>query len=504
HKMALDGWTLWSYVLLLIAAIASYYLKNWFRAVVLAFQIPAGPPAVPILGNALLIADNHKLHELGRYAYKQYGLVFRAWLTVIPLAVLFSPEHIQIVLSSNKNTEKMYFYRLLHNFLGQGLITNSGSKWRYHRRLFSSQVFISVYLRASIPTFYHSAQLMVDELNARADLSAVNITFPVNDSLLNSLQEAVLGIPLNSNIGSKEISPFRQGKLVAPYRLLHPWLLLNWVYKHTDISRDELQQQQNLFQFTNKILQERRNTRGPGKHINDKKETGKPKSLLDYMIDVSEVNSKFTEADMVHELCTFMLAGQDSVGSALAFTLFELARNPEVQEKVMEEITSVFGDDTRVPNMNDLRQLKYLEQCVKEGLRLYPSVPFVLRTLTEDAKIGKIILPAGCGILVSPFATHRLPHIYPDPEKFDPDRFLPDQVEKRHPYAFLPFSAGPRNCIGHKFALMEMKTVISTILRNFILTTVPGRETVNLSYRITMRASGGIWLHLTPRFQATC
>ncbi|KAJ9594704.1 hypothetical protein L9F63_013978, partial [Diploptera punctata] len=395
--MALDGWTLWSYVLLLIAAIASYYLKNWFRAVVLAFQIPAGPPAVPILGNALLIADNHKLHELGRYAYKQYGLVFRAWLTVIPLAVLFSPEHIQIVLSSNKNTEKMYFYRLLHNFLGQGLITNSGEKWRYHRRLIQPSFHLGV-LESFISTFYHSAQLMVDELNARADLSAVNITFPVNENL--KLYEAVLGIPLNSNIGSKEISPFRQGKL----------------------------QQQNLFQFTNKILQERRNTRGPGKHINDKKETGKPKSLLDYMIDVSEVNSKFTEADMVHELCTFMLAGQDSVGSALAFTLFELARNPEVQEKVMEEITSVFGDDTRVPNMNDLRQLKYLEQCVKEGLRLYPSVPFVLRTLTEDAKIGKIILPAGCGILVSPFATHH-------------------QVEKRHPYAFLPFSAGPRNCI---------------------------------------------------------
>ena len=83
------------------------------------------------------------------------------------------------------------------------------------------------------------------------------------------------------------------------------------------------------------------------------------------------------------------LQGQDSVGAALAFTLFELARHPEIQDRVMEEISSVFGDDTRAPTMNDLRQLKYLEQCVKEGLRLYPSVPIILRTLTEDAKLGK-------------------------------------------------------------------------------------------------------------------
>ncbi|PSN40593.1 putative cytochrome P450 4aa1 [Blattella germanica] len=404
--------------------------------------------------------------------------MFRAWLTVIPTVVLLEPEHIQIVLSSKINTEKIYFYSLLHNFLGKGLITSSGEKWKSHRKALQPSFHLSI-LEGFINTYHQSAQLMVKELLEKPDLS----TKLVNWLKLESLAEAVLGIPHNGSSTSKAKSPFRQGKVVAPHRIMHPWLLLDWVYRHTDISRDEKQQQHNLFSFTTEDLASPTNQ----------------KALIDLMLELMEETDKFSETDAVHELCTFMLAGQDSVGASLAFCLFELASHPDIQEKVVQELLAVFGSDTRAPTMSDLRQLVYLEQCVKEALRLYPSVPLVLRTLTEDTKIGKHSIPAGCGVIITPYSTHHLPHIYPDPEKFDPDRFLPDQVEKRHPYAFIPFSAGPRNCIGHRFAMMELKTVISTLLRNFHLSTVSGREKLTLTYRITLRASGGIWLCLKHR-----
>lgn len=92
--------------------------------------------------------------------------------------------------------------------------------------------------------------------------------------------------------------------------------------------------------------------------------------------------------------------------------------------------------------------MKYLEQCIKETMRLYPSVPIIARTLGEDVKLKKYTLPEGCDVIISPYATHRIAEQFPDPEVFNPDRFEPDKNEQRHPYAYFPFSAGPRNCIG--------------------------------------------------------
>ncbi|PNF26416.1 putative cytochrome P450 4aa1 [Cryptotermes secundus] len=500
-NMILDPWSLWSYCVVLLLGVTCYFLSGWFRSVCFVLQL-SGPPAVPLLGNALLITNHQRLKEIGETAYKEYGPVFRVWIAVIPGVFLLAPEHIQVILSSNVHTEKVYLYKLLHNFLGQGLITSSGRKWRHHRRLLQPSFHLSV-LEGFLGTFHECARYLVTKLEADADLSAVNITGPVNRCVLNILHEAVLGIPAATQASGISDSPFRKGKVVMPYRLLYPWFLFDWIYRLTDVAKLEIQQQKNIADFTRERIKERCREGRVHDQLRDVTDSPNKKSFLDLMLRISEADESFSEEDAVQELCTFMLAGQDSVGAAMAFSLFEIARHPGVQERVVQEVDEVFGDDTRTPSLNDIRRLKYLEQCIKETLRLYPSVPILSRTLREDAKIGKYTIPAGCGVHICPFATHRLPGIYPDPEKFDPERFLPDAVERRHPYAFIPFSAGPRNCIGYKFALMEMKTVIATILRSYRLSTVPGREKLRLTYRITLRASGGIWLGLTPRKQAT-
>lgn len=228
------------------------------------------------------------------------------------------------------------------------------------------------------------------------------------------------------------------------------------------------------------------------------------KCLLDYMLTISKNNEMFTDDDIVNEACTFMLAGQDSVGAATAFCLFMLAQHPSYQQKCMDELNEIFDeDDDRSPSIKDIREMRYLEQCIKETLRLFPSVPLIARKLTEDVHLTKCQIPRGSSVLIFPYATHRLKSIYPDPERFDPDRFSPKQCEKRHPYAFIPFSAGPRNCIGNKFAYIEMKTVISSILRQFELVPVNGKRTVNPIFRITIRAAGGLHVHFKPRKHST-
>ena len=109
--------------------------------------------------------------------------------------------------------------------------------------------------------------------------------------------------------------------------------------------------------------------------------------------------------------------------------------------KCIEEIDGIFNGDDRVPTIQDLNDMKYLEQCIKESLRMYPSVPMMARRIGEDVTIGKYTLPAGSEVMILPYITHRLPHVYPNPDKFDPTRFS-EEADNRNPYAFIPFSAG--------------------------------------------------------------
>jgi len=107
------------------------------------------------------------------------------------------------------------------------------------------------------------------------------------------------------------------------------------------------------------------------------------------MIEINEKNPLFTEQDIIEECCTFMLAGQESVATATAITLFLLANNPKCQERCIAESNEIFGDDTRSATMQDLKKMKYLDMCIKESLRLYPSVPFFARRLGQDVRIGE-------------------------------------------------------------------------------------------------------------------
>lgn len=142
--------------------------------------------------------------------------------------------------------------------------------------------------------------------------------------------------------------------------------------------------------------------------------------------------------------------------------------------------------------------MKYLERVIKESMRLYPPVPIIGRKVSEDVQLDDYCIPEGCMIKIDLFHLHRDPRYFADPEKFDPDRFLPESMN-RHPYAYLPFSAGPRNCIGQKFAAYEEKAVLSGILRNFKIHSVDKREDVKMINELVLRPIGGVNVTLERR-----
>lgn len=177
---------------------------------------------------------------------------------------------------------------------------------------------------------------------------------------------------------------------MVPYRFARPWLLIDWIYRLTAAGKSEEQQQKDLFDFCFSKMKEKREflQKNGSLIVNDN--MIRKMSLLEYMVEINERNPRFTERDIIEECCTFMLAGQDSVGTATAMTLFLLANNPKWQERCVTELNEIFGNDRRSPTMQDFKEMTCLDMCIKESLRLYPSVPLFARALGEDVKLGEI------------------------------------------------------------------------------------------------------------------
>uniref|UniRef100_A0A023GID3 Putative cytochrome p450 cyp4/cyp19/cyp26 subfamily n=1 Tax=Amblyomma triste TaxID=251400 RepID=A0A023GID3_AMBTT len=199
-----------------------------------------------------------------------------------------------------------------------------------------------------------------------------------------------------------------------------------------------------------------------------------------------------------------MFEGHDTTSVAICWSLYMIGLHLDHQKRVQEELDLVLenssGNDITAEN---LKELKYLDCVIKECQRLYPSVPITGRESVEDFKLGDSTIPKGSTIDVFIYALHRDPDVYPDPERFDPSRFFSENCYTRHPYAFIPFSAGSRNCIGQRFAAMELKIIIATVLRNFNVMSLDHRDKIRLSSDLVLRAADGIRLSFSPRLHSS-
>lgn len=212
--------------------------------------------------------------------------------------------------------------------------------------------------------------------------------------------------------------------------------------------------------------------------------------------------SKINFEGIREEVDTFMFEGFDTTAAAVSWIIFLLGHNPQCQEKIYEEIDEIFGREHHLEEVNQkfLAQFKYLEACVKEGLRLFPSVPMIARKLTQDIRFDDHILPKNSTAAIYLYGLHRDEQVFSDPECFIPERFLEESVNsKRHAFAYLPFSAGPRNCIGQKFAMIETKTLILYMVRHYRIQSTVALKDVDICIELITRPKSKLGVILTPR-----
>lgn len=182
----------------------------------------------------------------------------------------------------------------------------------------------------------------------------------------------------------------------------------------------------------------------------------------------------FTDRELRDQLFTLFFAGHETSAIALCWTHYFLSQHTAVRQRLRHEVESVLGD--RVPTSGDLTCLRYTEQVVQESLRVYSPIHSISRVAVADNAVGGYRIPAGATVCVSMYATHRLPQYWPDPERFDPERFTPEQCAARPRFAYIPFAAGHRNCIGGAQAMVELKLVVAQIAQRYLLDLVPGQK----------------------------
>ncbi|PZO67843.1 MAG: cytochrome P450 [Paracoccus denitrificans] len=219
-----------------------------------------------------------------------------------------------------------------------------------------------------------------------------------------------------------------------------------------------------------------------------------PPDLLDLLRagQDPETDRRMNDAELRDNLLTFIVAGHETTALTLSWALYLLAAYPDVQDRVAVEAAALGGPATA----DDLPQLGYTTQVVNETLRLYPPAAFLSRTSRiDDTLAGREVRPNDT-VMLPIYALHRNKLLWDNPDAFDPDRFAPGVERDR--FAFLPFGAGPRICIGANFALQEAAIILATLLQRFRFDTVPGRVPYPRMI-LTLRPQGGVWLRATPR-----
>jgi cytochrome P450 len=408
------------------------------------------------------------------------------WPVIGKTRYLMKPELIEEMLV----TRAEMFPRdpLTVNFLSgpinrDSLFFAEGADWKWQRRAVSS-AFRHENILAQVPLFSACAQDLAGEWRGGGAAGPVDVMRAMSRTAFAVIIRSVLGAGsrfdqekfLANLTVALEVSGWR--RLIALFglpaaRTPHPgYFKARAALRH-------------LLTETAKLIEERRAT---GSERSD---------ILQLLLSAKdpETGRVMTDQELLGNLYTFLVAGHETSAVALGWSLWLLAKDQASQERLREEVRAVVGEAEITPET--IERLVFTKQVLQESMRLFPPAPAVGRQPREDTTLGPYEVSKREPIYAFTWCLHRHEKLWDDPTGFDPDRFNPEQIRKRHRYAYLPFGAGPRICLGMSFAMVEMTTILATLVRDFRFETVPGHRMV-LEPVFTVRPKGGLPLMVEP------
>uniref|UniRef100_UPI003AF33C69 cytochrome P450 4C1-like n=1 Tax=Coccinella septempunctata TaxID=41139 RepID=UPI003AF33C69 len=491
HLVKLGIWMAFFTLLLLIGKTLFRHLRN-----ILVLRAIPSPPTPPIIGLATeFFKDTQdEIFRKCREYSKLYRPIYRMSLFHIDAISFVNAADIELVLSSYSHLQKSNTYYFLRRWLGTGLLTSTGDKWHARRKLLTPTFHFKI-LQDFLNVFNEETNKLVGKIEASLEDSGIDITRHIDNLTLQSVGETAMGFDL---VDEGILIDYRQnlrkiGKIIID-RITFCLYRFDFIYRWTPLAHEEKIVTQSLHRFSETVIRRRKLMRR-GSTVERKR-----LAMLDLLLKYKEEGADIDDDGIREEVDTFLFEGHDTTAIALCMLIILLANHQDIQDKVIKEIEEVLGSKPRNPTHEDLPKLEYLECCIKESLRLYPSVPTIGRIAGEDftSSTGYQI-PKGTILLMQIFDLHRDASVFPDPEKFNPDRFKSENTKGRNPFTYIPFSAGPRNCIGQKFAMWEIKAVICGLLQNFRLLPVDTPTDIKFYMDLILRTNCPIRVKFVKR-----
>ncbi len=441
-----------------------------------------GPKGYPILG-VLPMLKNNTLGFL-KDTVETYG-------DFVPLRVLMQtayllnhPSHVEHVLQRNyKNYRKTPMLEKLRPVLGDGLFMSEGDLWTRQRNLIQPS-----FHRARIDALAgRMVEVVAEWLKSWQRHATSGKPFNISDDTSLLTMEIALQTFFGASLGQDGPAFADAMKVVHDVSAKRIWNLTSITeLLPTRENRQFKQAVALLHAVVGRIITERRQTKA---HHDD---------LLAVLMDArdSETNEVMNDKQLRDEVMTLMLAGHDTTATMMAWALLILTQYPQHLEAMRHEVDTVLSG--RLPEAGDLKDLVFTKRVIQEIARLRPSFWWFARVAISDDVIGGQPIKAGTTVFISQYLIQNSPKLWEEPEKFDPDRFSPERIAQRSRFAYFPFGAGPRVCVGSNFALMEMQFALAMMFRMFDVT-ITSDLNPQFGNLITLRPTDDIWATVTPR-----
>ncbi|KAM4601447.1 cytochrome P450 4T8 [Polymixia lowei] len=464
------------------------------------FDAFSGPPRHWLLGHVQEFKqDGTDLDKVVKWG-EQYPLAYPMWFgPFVCFLNIHHPDYVKTILASTEPKDDVA-YRFLIPWIGDGLLLSKGQKWFRHRRLLTPGFHYNI-LKPYVKLMSDSAKTMLDKWEGHAKTNQSfelfeHVSLMTLDSIMKCAFSCNSNCQTESGTNAYIKAVYELSDLVNvrfrtfPYHSEFIFHLSPHGYRYRKACEV-------AHSHTEEVIRKRKEALKEEKEL-DRIQAKRNLDFLDILLCAKDEEQQGLSDEAIRaEVDTFMFEGHDTTASGISFTLYCLACNPKHQQICREEIMRVLhGKDT--VDWEDLSNIPYTTMCIKESLRLYPPVPGVSRKITKPMTFfdGRS-LPEGCLVGTSIFGIHRNATVWENPTVFDPLRFLPENISNRSPHAFVPFSAGPRNCIGQNFAMNEMKVVIVQTLMRYQLSEDPTRKP-KIIPRLILRSLNGIHIKIKP------
>lgn len=414
----------------------------------------------------------------------RYGDVARFFVFRTPVYVLSHPDGVRHVLQDQhrRYSKDTVQYNSLASITGRGLLTNDGADWLRQRRLAQP-----AFARPRLLDLDRIVLPAVERLSQRWEQAASSGNGVDVDREMMRLTLEVVGKALFSIDLSDEAGELTQAVITTLDHIVHRVRTVivppEWV--PTPQNRAFRRALKVLDDTVRRLMEARRARGEPGDDL-----LGMFLAARD-----EETGKTMSDRQVRDEVMTMLVAGHETVASALTWTWMLLAQNPPARERLERELSTVLGG--AMPSSAQIPALEVTGQTFHEALRLYPPAWVISRKAIEDDEVGGYPIPSGALVIISPYAVHRRLDLWPEPEAFRPERFAVQSTENRNRHAFIPFGAGPRLCIGNQFAQIEAVLILAALAQRFRLDLVGPAPAVESL--VTLRPHGGLPMRILRR-----